>query len=79
MRFAATVNLVECLSVCPLTARIANQARTNQRVPKHSASTVVLAHLKMTRAQKLAKNVAKDNIRINPVMKPVWIVKWVGT
>ena len=40
---------------------------------------VFLEHLKMTRAQKLAKNVAKDNIKINPVMKPVWIAKWVGT
>jgi hypothetical protein len=40
---------------------------------------VFLEHLKMTRAQKLVKFVAKDNIKINPVMKPVWIAKWVGT
>ena len=35
--------------------------------------------IKIKRARQFAKNVAKDNIKINPVMKLVWIVKWVGT
>ena len=40
---------------------------------------VFLEHLKMAQAQKSAEHVAKDNIKINPVMKLVWIVTWVGT
>jgi hypothetical protein len=40
---------------------------------------VFLEHLKMAQAQKSAERVAKDNIKINLVMKPVWIVKWVDT
>ena len=40
---------------------------------------VFLEHLKIAQAPKSAEHVAKDNIKLNPVMKPVWIVKWVDT
>jgi hypothetical protein len=55
----------------------------SESIKRKKANLIVcrafLEHLKMTRVQKLVKFVAKDNIKINPVMKPVWIAKWVGT
>ena len=74
---ALQVNLAVVKQIPPV--NIARKVLIKRKKANLIVCRVFLEHLKMTRAQKLAKNVAKDNIKINPVMKPVWIAKWVGT
>jgi len=73
------VNLVNPMTILLILARHATLGFIKKIRAKRLVYPAYLERMQMVQVSNLAKDVAKDNIKIWPAMNPVWIVKLVNT